>query len=67
MEDILVEMDRILRPEGAVIIRDSIAVLNKVLRVARGIRWNVRIMGGDNGGPDKIIVAVKRYWVGTWK
>jgi hypothetical protein len=39
MEDIMLEMDRILRPEGTVILRDDIDVLLQVQKLATGMRW----------------------------
>jgi hypothetical protein len=42
-EDILLEMDRILRPEGAVIIRDKVDVLVKVEKIANAMRWKTRL------------------------
>ncbi|XP_077237163.1 putative methyltransferase PMT2 [Tasmannia lanceolata] len=65
-EDILLEMDRILRPEGAVIFRDNVDVLNKVRKVVSGIRWDTKMLDHEDGPlvPEKILVAVKRYWVG---
>jgi hypothetical protein len=67
LEDILLEMDRILRPEGAVILRDEVDVLNKVKKIAGGMRWDVKLMDHEDGPlvPEKILVAVKRYWVGS--
>ncbi|CAM8978207.1 unnamed protein product [Rhodiola kirilowii] len=67
MEDILLEMDRILRPEGAVIIRDQVKMLNKVKRKAKGMRWNVVILDNEDGPlmPEKILFAVKRYWTAS--
>ncbi|KAG9138368.1 hypothetical protein Leryth_001561 [Lithospermum erythrorhizon] len=64
-EDILIEMDRILRPEGAVIIRDRADVLMKVKRIVGGMRWNAKLMDHEDGPqvPEKILVAVKQYWV----
>ncbi|KAG6504491.1 hypothetical protein ZIOFF_036825 [Zingiber officinale] len=61
---ILLEMDRILRPEGAVIIRDTVDVLAKVQVVADRMRWNSKIMDHERGPfiPEKILVAVKTYW-----
>ncbi|CDY57187.1 BnaCnng31610D, partial [Brassica napus] len=38
--DILLEMQRILRPEGAVIIRDGFDVLMKVKAITNQMRWN---------------------------
>ncbi|GMP58278.1 hypothetical protein CsSME_00021998 [Camellia sinensis var. sinensis] len=64
-EDILLEMDRILRPEGAVIIRDEVDVLIKVKKIVGGMRWDTKLMDHEDGPlvPEKILVAVKQYWV----
>ncbi|XP_050225890.1 probable methyltransferase PMT2 [Mercurialis annua] len=65
MEDILLEMDRILRPEGTVIFRDQVDVLIKVKRTVRGMRWNTKMVDHEDGPlvPEKVLFAVKRYWV----
>ncbi|XP_028772857.1 probable methyltransferase PMT14 [Neltuma alba] len=67
LEDILLEMDRILRPEGAVIIRDEVDVLNKVKKIVGGMRWDAKLVDHEDGPlvPQKILVAVKEYWVGS--
>ncbi|KAJ8513664.1 hypothetical protein OPV22_004098 [Ensete ventricosum] len=61
---ILLEMDRILRPEGTVIIRDVVDVLTKVKAITDGMRWKSQIMDHESGpfNPEKILVAVKTYW-----
>lgn len=66
LEDILLEMDRILRPEGAVMFRDEVDVLIKVKKIAKGMRWNTNMMDHEDGPlvPEKILVVVKQYWVG---
>ncbi|KAF5734146.1 S-adenosyl-L-methionine-dependent methyltransferases superfamily protein [Tripterygium wilfordii] len=65
MEDILLEVDRILRPEGSVIFRDQVDVLAKVKRIAGGMRWDTKLVDHEDGPhvSEKILVAVKRYWV----
>nr|QTZ19699.1 putative methyltransferase PMT2 [Bixa orellana] len=65
IEDILLEMDRILRPEGTVIIRDQVNVLTMVNRLVRGMRWSTRMVDHEDGplAPEKILFAVKQYWV----
>lgn len=64
VEDILLEMDRILRPEGAVIIRDEVDVVIKVKKIAGGMRWNTKMVDHEDGPlvPEKVLVAVKQYW-----
>lgn len=52
-EDILLEMDRILRPEGAVILRDQVDVMNKVRKVARAMRWDTRLVDHEGGRPTR--------------
>ncbi|KAG7017073.1 putative methyltransferase PMT18, partial [Cucurbita argyrosperma subsp. argyrosperma] len=63
---ILLEMDRILRPEGTVIFRDTVEVLVKVQAISDGMKWKSQIMDHETGpfNPEKILVAVKSYWTG---
>ncbi|KAI3981135.1 hypothetical protein MKX01_032275 [Papaver californicum] len=63
---ILLEMDRILRPEGSVIFRDTVEVLVKIQSITEGMRWKSQIMDHESGpfNPEKILVAVKTYWTG---
>ena len=63
---ILLEMDRILRPEGTVIFRDTVEVLVKIKAITDGMRWKSQIMDHESGpfNPEKILVAVKNYWTG---
>lgn len=63
---ILLEMDRILRPEGTVIFRDMVEVLVKVQEIASRMKWQVRIIDHETGpfNPEKILLAVKTYWTG---
>lgn len=65
MEDILLEMDRILRPEGAVIVRDHVDVLIKVKSMTSGMRWNTKMVDHEDGPlvPEKVLYVVKQYWV----
>ncbi|KAJ1699540.1 hypothetical protein LUZ63_008052 [Rhynchospora breviuscula] len=65
-EDILLEMDRILRPEGAVIIRENIDILSKVGNIAIGMRWDIKLVDHEDGPhlSEKVMFGVKKYWVG---
>lgn len=64
IEDILLEMDRILRPQGSVIIRDDVDKLLKVKRFLDAMQWDGRIVDHENGPleREKILIAVKKYW-----
>ncbi|CAH9140659.1 unnamed protein product [Cuscuta epithymum] len=65
--NILLEMDRILRPEGTVIFRDAVEVLVKVKSITDRMRWESRIVDHESGpfNPEKILVSVKSYWTGS--
>ncbi|KAI4328734.1 hypothetical protein L6164_021067 [Bauhinia variegata] len=64
MGDILLEMDRILRPTGTVILRDDVDVLLKVKSIAEAMQWNARITDHEKGPHEreKILLAAKQYW-----
>ncbi|XP_072956199.1 probable pectin methyltransferase QUA3 [Typha angustifolia] len=62
--DIMVEMDRMLRPEGTAVIRDSPEVIDKVARIAHAIQWTVQVHGSEpeSRSGEKILVATKTFW-----
>ena len=64
MEDILLEMDRILRPEGSVIFRDDVDILVKIKKIADGLNWDSQIVDHEDGplNREKLLFAVKVYW-----
>ena len=65
MEDILLEMDRILRPEGSVIVRENVEILAKIKTIADKLNWSSEIVNHEDGSShqnEKILFAVKNYW-----
>ncbi|KAL7203537.1 hypothetical protein ACSBR2_016756 [Camellia fascicularis] len=62
--DLMVEIDRMLHPEGTVVIRDSPEVIDKVGRIAHAIRWTstVHEKEPNSHGREKILVATKSFW-----
>ncbi|KAG9147678.1 hypothetical protein Leryth_014850 [Lithospermum erythrorhizon] len=62
--DLMVEIDRMLRPEGTVVIRDSPEVIDKVDRIAHAVRWTSRIHDKEpeSQGREKVLVATKKLW-----
>lgn len=60
----MLEMDRILRPEGTAVIRGSPDVISKASQVAQSIRWNVKVHDSEpeSGDSEKILVATKTFW-----
>ncbi|KAL0464748.1 UNVERIFIED_CONTAM: putative methyltransferase PMT13 [Sesamum latifolium] len=62
--DLMVEIDRMLRPEGTVVIRDSPEVIDKIDRISRAIRWRTSVHDKEpeSHGREKILVARKNFW-----
>ena len=62
--DLMVEMDRMLRPEGTIVVRDSPEVIDKVGRIAGAVRWAYTIHDKEpeSHGREKILVATKTFW-----
>lgn len=60
----MLEMDRILRPEGSVIIRDDVDVILKVKNIISRMEWDSQIVDHENGPlqREKLLFAVKKYW-----
>lgn len=60
----LLEIDRILRPEGTVIFRDDVDILVKTKSIAERMRWQSQIVDHENGPHvrEKLLLVVKTYW-----
>ncbi|RAL48958.1 hypothetical protein DM860_001278 [Cuscuta australis] len=60
--DLMVEIDRILRPEGTVVIRDTPEVIDRSERIAHAIRWTPTVYEKEPGshGSDRVLVATKK-------
>lgn len=50
-------------------LRDEVDVMNKVRKIAGGMRWDTKLVDHEDGPlvPEKILVGVKQYWVGSNK
>ncbi|KAG2539005.1 hypothetical protein PVAP13_9NG377000 [Panicum virgatum] len=65
MKFVLLEMDRILRPTGYGIIRESTYFLDSVAAIAKGMRWSCERRNPENKtDKDKILICQKKLWAG---
>lgn len=57
---VMAEVDRILRPEGKLIVRDKIDVVSEIESIAKSLHWEIRMMySKDNEG---LIFVRKTMW-----
>lgn len=66
--DLLLEMDRLLRPQGVVIIRDRAVLVEDVRKQLNALHWNVwsEVFDAEkdeiSDGDEKILIARKQLW-----
>ncbi|XP_071715356.1 probable methyltransferase PMT5 [Rutidosis leptorrhynchoides] len=58
---LLLEMDRILRPEGWVVLSDDVGSIEKARMIATQIRWEARVIDLENGSDQRILVCQKPF------
>ncbi|KAE9613679.1 putative S-adenosyl-L-methionine-dependent methyltransferase [Lupinus albus] len=61
MIDLFVEMDRILRPEGWVILSDKMGAIEMARTLAAQVRWEARVIDLQNGSDQRLLVCQKPF------
>lgn len=56
----LLEMDRILRPEGWVILREKSSTIDQIFSIIESLHWDVRLHYVDGG--EQLLVLQKGFW-----
>lgn len=68
IEDLLIEMDRMLRPDGFVIIRDKPAVVNYIRKFLTALRWDGFLLEVEpktdtlSLSEERVLIARKKLW-----
>ncbi|KAI4970530.1 hypothetical protein ZWY2020_001444 [Hordeum vulgare] len=69
LEDLLIEMDRIMRPHGYAIIRDKAAVIDYIKRLLPALRWDdwssevkPKRDALSSAGDERVLIVRKRLW-----
>lgn len=61
MMDLFLEMDRILRPEGWIVLSDKLGAIEKARTLATQIRWEARVINLQNGSDQRLLVCQKPF------
>lgn len=68
MEDLLIEMDRMLRPEGFVIIRDKSSIVDHIRKFLAALRWDGYSLEVEpktdalSLNEERVVIARKQLW-----
>jgi len=54
--DVVVEIDRILRPDGYVVVQDTMEIINNVGPVLHSLHWSVTLY------QNQFLVGKKSFW-----
>ncbi|PON64679.1 putative methyltransferase PMT [Trema orientale] len=61
MRDVFLEMDRILRPEGWVVLSDKVGTIEMARMLATQVRWEARVIDLQNGSDQRLLVCQKPF------
>ncbi|KAJ1389839.1 S-adenosyl-L-methionine-dependent methyltransferase [Sesbania bispinosa] len=59
--NLFLEMDRILRPEGWVILSDNVGAIEMARTLAAQVRWEARLIDLQNGSDQRLLVCQKPF------
>ncbi|KAM7514562.1 hypothetical protein LguiA_004145 [Lonicera macranthoides] len=57
--DIFSEIDRLLRPEGWVILRDTATLIESARALATRLKWDARVVEIESNGDDRLLICQK--------
>ncbi|KAJ6700086.1 METHYLTRANSFERASE PMT6-RELATED [Salix purpurea] len=64
LEDIMLEMDRIIRPQGFIIIRDEESITSRVQHLAPKFLWEVEshVLENKEKKTETVLICRKKFW-----
>ncbi|KAJ6380840.1 hypothetical protein OIU77_029690 [Salix suchowensis] len=64
LEDIMLEMDRIIRPQGFIIIRDEESITSRVQNLAPKFLWEVEshVLENKEKKTETVLICRKKFW-----
>ncbi|XP_057506942.1 probable methyltransferase PMT7 [Actinidia eriantha] len=64
LEDIMLEMDRIIRPQGIIIIRDEESIITRIKAIAPKFLWDVESHSLENEqkATEPVLICRKKFW-----
>ncbi|KAJ8772086.1 hypothetical protein K2173_027263 [Erythroxylum novogranatense] len=59
--DIFIEIDRLLRPEGWVIIRDTVPLIESARTLTTRFKWEARVVDIDSNSDERLLICQKPF------
>ncbi|KAL7602076.1 hypothetical protein Lser_V15G26249 [Lactuca serriola] len=64
LEDVMLEMDRLIRPQGFIIIRDDESIISRIRDIAPKFLWEVNLHKLENQQKqlESVLICQKKFW-----
>ncbi|KAL6987238.1 hypothetical protein U1Q18_012989 [Sarracenia purpurea var. burkii] len=64
LEDIILEMDRVIRPQGMIIIRDEESIISRIRSIAPKFLWDVEshLLENEEKITESVLICRKKFW-----
>ncbi|KAL8145606.1 putative pectin methyltransferase QUA2 [Apium graveolens] len=62
MQDVFSEIDRLLRPEGWVILRDTVSLIETARSLAPLLKWDARVVEIESNSDERLLVCQKPFF-----
>ncbi|KAJ6954575.1 hypothetical protein NC652_006118 [Populus alba x Populus x berolinensis] len=62
MLDLFTEIDRLLRPEGWVIIRDTAPLVESARMLTTRLKWDARVIEIESNSDDRLLICQKPFF-----
>ncbi|PWA98861.1 S-adenosyl-L-methionine-dependent methyltransferase [Artemisia annua] len=64
LEDIMLEMDRLIRPQGFIIIRDNESIISRIRDIAPKFLWDVNsyVLENHQTQSEPVLICRKKFW-----
>ncbi|PRQ21382.1 putative S-adenosyl-L-methionine-dependent methyltransferase [Rosa chinensis] len=60
--DLFTEIDRLLRPEGWVIIHDKASLIESARALTTGLKWDARVVEIESNSDEKLLICQKPFF-----
>lgn len=57
---VITEVDRILRPEGKLIVRDNVETISEIQDLAKSLQWDIRMTYSKDN--EALLCIQKKFW-----
>lgn len=62
MLDVFIEIDRLLRPEGWIILRDTVPLIESARALTTRLKWDARVVELESDSDQRLLICQKPFF-----